>query len=109
MTDIFIAVTPDDRPRIASLADALRADGLTPHVEGAAEQVAAAPLTLVIWSKRSIDSADGGGLLELADQAKAKGSYAGVKLDDVDLPFGFGGLQLFDLAGWSGSPGDSRV
>jgi hypothetical protein len=109
MTDIFIAAAPEDRPRVAPLAEALRAAGLNPVTEGGVEQVAQMPLTLVTWSERSVDPAQDGGLLDLADKAKAKGSYAGVKIDDAPLPFGFGGLQLFDLSGWNGSPADPRV
>lgn len=109
MTDILIAAAPEDRSRGAPLAEALSDAGLSPGWADAADQVASVPLTLVIWSSRSADSALNGALLDLADKAKAKGGYAGVKIDDVDLPFGFGGLQLFDLAGWNGSPADPRV
>jgi hypothetical protein len=109
MTDILIAAAAEDRPRIAPLVDALRSAGLDPATGAGGEAVADAPLTLVIWSKGSVEAADAGGLLDLADKAKAKGSYAGAKIDDVALPFGFGGLQLFDLADWNGSAADPRI
>lgn len=105
MTDIFIAHAPEDEPRAARLADALRAAGLDIGSGGPDE----ARLTLVVWSTNSTDPARNGALLELADRAKAKDGYAGVRIDDVDLPFGFGGLQLIDLPGWSGAAGDPRV
>lgn len=105
MTDIFIAHAPEDGQRVAPLADALRAAGLDIALDGAAD----APLTAVIWSTNSTDPAKNGALLDLADKAKAKGGYAGVRIDDAELPFGFGGLQLIDLVGWSGAAGDPRV
>lgn len=109
MTDIFIAATPQDQARAAALAQAIEAAGLTVATDGGAERVAEATLTLVIWSASSADPAQGGALLDLADKAKVRGSYAGVRIDEVDLPFGFGGLQLFDLPGWNGSAADPRV
>lgn len=104
MTDIFIAHAPEDQARAALLVEALRGAGINAGSDGSA---ADAPLTAVIWSKSS--TAGQGAVLDHADKAKAKGSYAGIKIDEVDLPFGFGGLQLIDLAGWNGSAGDPRV
>jgi hypothetical protein len=109
MTDIFIAAAPADRPRVAPLTETLRAAGLNPVIEGGADRLGTAPLTLVVWSENSADPATDGGLIDLADKAKTKGSYAGVKLDDVALPFGFGGLQMFDLSGWRDAPSDPRL
>lgn len=100
MTDITIAIAPEDRSRIAPLTEALRATGIDAGLdEGGA-------LTLVVWSDRSTDMARNAALLDQADRAKARGGYAGVKIDDVELPFGFGGLQLIDLSGWNGTGGD---
>jgi hypothetical protein len=109
MTDIFIAAAPADRPRVAPLTETLRAAGLNPVMEGGADRLDTARLTLVVWSANSADPATDGGLIDLADKAKTKGSYAGVKLDDVALPFGFGGLQMFDLSGWRDAASDPRM
>ena len=32
-----------------------------------------------------------------------------VRIEDIDLPLGFGGLHTVDLIGWSGDPTDQRV
>ena len=104
MTHIVIAHAPEDKNRIAPLAEGLRAAGID---VGGDEGIAA--LTLLVWTERSVDAAANAALLDQADCAKARGAYAGVKLDDVELPFGFGGLQLFDLSEWNGSASDPRV
>jgi hypothetical protein len=108
MTDISIVAGPEDRSRVAPLLEALRQSGLNPVWEDSVPEQAAR-LTAIIWSRNSVDAAGHGDLLDAADKAKAKGTYAGVKIDDVDLPFGFGGLQLFDLSGWNGTAADPRL
>lgn len=102
MTKISIVHAPEDQSRIASLAEGLRAAGIDIDGDDGA-------IELVVWTERSVDAGANAALLDQADRAKARGAYAGVKLEDVELPFGFGGLQLFDLSGWGGSANDPRV
>jgi hypothetical protein len=68
-----------------------------------------AALTLLVWTERSVDAAANAACSTKRIAPRHAGAYAGVKLDDVELPFGFGGLQLFDLSEWNGSAGDPRV
>lgn len=95
MTDIFLAHVPEDGARVAPLADALRAAALDVRTDPAED----ARLTAVIWSRAAIEGEGHAALLDQADRAKARGTYLGVKLDLVNLPFGFGGLELIDLTG----------
>ena len=59
---------------------------------------ASAKLVLVLWSRASVDDATGGKVIDEAEAAKARGAYLGVLIDDVALPFGFGGSTPLDIA-----------
>ncbi len=38
----------------------------------------------------------------------SRGILLPIRMDDTDLPLGFGGLQTFDLSSWSGQPDDPK-
>ena len=117
MSDIVIISLPEDRERAAAIAAALRGAGIdlwwdqeTPaEAARRSEQLEAARLALVVWSKAGVDATRNEDLLDQADRAKGRGIYLGVPIDEVEMPFGYGGLQSVDLAKWSGKPGDSRL
>ncbi len=101
MTDIFLSYAPADSTRAASIAEALRGGGYT-VATGAREAGDAlstpARLSLVLWSVTSVDGERGGDVLDQAEAANARGAYLGVLIDDVGLPFGFGGSTPVDVA-----------
>jgi hypothetical protein len=101
MTDIFVSHAPADAARAAAVEMALRGAGYT--VDRGERQIVDAlmppvKLTLALWSRASVDDAGGGAVIDEAEDAKARGGYLGVLIDDVALPFGFGGTTPVDIA-----------
>lgn len=101
MTDIFVSHAPADASRAAAIVAALRGGGYSVvSGEREAEDALAAPakLSLALWSRASTDPDTGGAVIDQAEAANARGGYLGVMIDEVDLPFGFGGSTPVDIA-----------
>ncbi|MEO7865060.1 MAG: hypothetical protein ABIR63_04215, partial [Sphingomicrobium sp.] len=62
---------------------------------------------IVAWSKRSV-GAEGHFVCDEAARAKKAGSYVPIKIDEVDPPLGFGGIQALSFVGWKGKRSDPR-
>lgn len=112
MTDIFVSHVPADASRAAAIVEALRGGGYSVS-SGAREAVdelaAAAKLSLTLWSRASADPESGGDVLDQGEAAKARGGYLGVLIDEVALPFGFGGSSPVDVAPYrEGNDGKTR-
>lgn len=100
MTDITISYAVADQDRVATIVETLRREGYAVWwdrdiVPGAdrktviAEQMGQAKLNLVAWSQSSVEASD---VIAEAERAKGRRAYLGVLLDQVELPFGFGGV-----------------
>lgn len=55
---------------------------------------------IVLWSKDSVDSE---WVLDEANVAKQRQVLAPARLDDVEIPFGFGRIHTAPLIGWTGA------
>jgi hypothetical protein len=119
MSDVFFSYKREDRGRVAPLVAALRAVGIDTWWdqdipagghwrETIAERIAAAKLCVVAWSHGST-GADGRYVREEAELAATRSAYLGVLIDKVPPPFGFGGWQAVDLAGFSGRDDDPLI
>ncbi|MDQ8758278.1 toll/interleukin-1 receptor domain-containing protein [Sphingosinicella sp. LHD-64] len=119
MSDVFFSYKREDRGRVAPLVAALRAAGIDTWWdqdipagghwrETIAERIAAAKLGVVAWSHGST-GADGRYVREEAELAASRSAYLGVLIDKVPPPFGFGGWQAVDLAGFSGRDDDPLI
>jgi hypothetical protein len=114
MTDIFISYASEDQERVASIVQALRAADysvwwdrdIEPGVDrkvAIAEHLAEAKLNLVAWSRAAADPVAGKDVIDEAEHSNGRGAYLGVMLDQVELPFGFGGHEAVDVAPFKGS------
>lgn len=114
MSDIFLSYAAADADRAGAIVKGLRDAGygvwwdrdIQPGQErkaAIAGAMADARLCLVGWSRVSADPATGQDVIDEAEAAKGRGAYLGVLLDDVELPFGFGGYDPVDVAPFSGS------
>lgn len=117
MSDIVLSYAAADADRAAAIVEGLRAAGygvwwdrdIQPGQERRAAIAAAmadAKLCLVAWSRASVDPATGQDVIDEAEAAKGRGAYLGALLDEVELPFGFGGYDPVDVAPFRGSPPD---
>src|SRR4051794_29852742 len=118
MTDLFVSYKAEDRARIAPLVRALEQDGFAvwwdAHVgtgdqwrESIAEQLDAARLIIVVWSRHSIGP-NGQFVRDEATRALRRGAYFPIRIDRVDPPLGFGENQALDLTRWKGDRSDPR-
>ena len=101
MTDIFVSHAPADAARATAIADALRGGGYSVEAgqaEASGGLAAAAKLSLALWSRASTEGEGSGGVIDQAEAANARGGYLGALIDDVQLPFGFGGSTPVDIA-----------
>ncbi|WP_156678706.1 toll/interleukin-1 receptor domain-containing protein [Sphingomonas profundi] len=101
MSDIFVSHAQADGARAGAIVAALRGAGYDVTAGGRepADALAApAKLSLILWSRASVEAADGGAVLDQAEAANGRGGYLGVLLDEVALPFGFGGSSPVDVA-----------
>ncbi|TVV72483.1 TIR domain-containing protein [Sphingomonas solaris] len=95
MSDIFVSHAAADVARAAAVAEALRRAGHAVATGQREEGEAPARLSLVLWSRASVDD---NAVLDQAEAANARGGYLGVLIDEVTLPFGFGGSTPVDVA-----------
>lgn len=120
MADVFISYKRDDRPVAERLANALRQLGFEVwwdfellsgedfrHVIRAViDQCKSA---VIVWSRASVQSSF---VIDEASYALRLGRICPVRLDAVELPFGFGQRHVDDLSGWGGElshPGFQRL
>ena len=117
-TDVFVSYKAEDRSRLKPLVEALEAEGFTvwwdAHIGGGAhwrddiqEHLDAAKCIIVAWSKRSAGH-NGHFVRDEASRAQRRHVYVPIRLDDVELPLGFGEVQAISLKGWHGDRSDPR-
>lgn len=118
MANIFVSYKAEDRPRVLPLVKALEAEGFSlwwdMHIEGAEDwreqiqkELDAAQCVIVAWSKLAVGPS-GRFVRDEATRAQRLGTYLPIRIDDVDLPLGFGEVQAFDLVHWKGNANDPR-
>jgi hypothetical protein len=114
MADIFISYAREDAGWVEKLAAAIEAAGYsvwwdrnlgtgTRYLKETETQLRAAKATVVVWSKRSIEShwvADEAGL------ARDLGRIAPISMDGTMPPLGFGQYQATNFANWRGGDGE---
>jgi hypothetical protein len=107
MADIFFSYVAEDAARVAQIVQALRAKGLDidadrtvlagqNFVSEMSRRLAEAQAVVVVWSSRSISSAQ---VLDEASAARDQGKLVPVRIDAVEAPLGFRQLQSADLSG----------
>lgn len=110
MADVFISYKREERPQAERLSivleqlgfevwwdfDLLSGESYRTVIKAVIDQCKAA---VVLWSKRSVQSSF---VMDEAEYARQQGKLCPVRLDDVDLPFGFGGMHTGDLSQWDG-------
>ncbi|MSV28156.1 MAG: toll/interleukin-1 receptor domain-containing protein [Bryobacterales bacterium] len=112
MSDIFISYKREDESRVSVLRDALNDAGLDVwwdrEIAGGEKwrqriqtELDAARCVLVVWSEASIGPA-GDFVMDEANRAKHRGTLLQIRIDDVNLPLGFGEQQALDLLSWNG-------
>ena len=108
MPDIFISYSQKDEQRIRPFVNALEDQGWSvfwdrripagqtwrSHTGKALEE---ARCVIVAWSTNSIASE---WVIEEADKGKQRRILVPVRIDNVDPPLGFGGIQAADLINW---------
>ena len=118
MNDVFVSYKAEDRARLKPLVAALEAEGLSvwwdAHIgtgadwrEEIQQHLDAARCVIVAWSQRSVGP-EGQFVCDEAGRAKRAGSYVPIKIDEVDPPLGFGGIQALSFVGWKGKRSDPR-
>ena len=114
MSDIFISYAREDRDRVHVLARALESHGwsvfwdrqIPPGVEYEvfiSKAIASAKCVIVLWSIASVDS---NWVREEAADGRDRKILLPVCIDEVEIPFGFRGLQAANLTRWQGDPND---
>lgn len=114
MADVFISYKREDRERVASIASALSARGLsvfwdadTPigstWLEMLSREISACKVLLVAWSKHTEDVREARFVIsEVSRAEKYEKPIVPVLLDECQIPLGFDGMQAASLIGWSG-------
>lgn len=114
MADLFISYAREDRDTAQSLALALEQAGLTVwwdrRIAGGsdftrviAESLAGARLVLVLWSEISVQSSF---VRDESSRARDAGKLLPVRIEEVQLPLGFGQIHTLDLLDWDGDTDD---
>ncbi len=112
MADVFISYNSENRPAVEQIARVLELHGYSvwfdhalvagePFASPIERELRAAGAVLVIWSAGSVTS---DWVREEATLAKRLGTMIPVRLERVEVPLGFGTLQMVDLARWDGAP-----
>lgn len=110
MADVFISYKREDRAVAQRLAGALAqlgfevwwdlellaGDKFRKVIREVIDQCGAA---IVLWSAKSVDSDF---VIDEAGHALRRGRLCPVRIDAVELPFGFGQTHADDLSGWDG-------
>jgi hypothetical protein len=117
VADIFISYKSERRNAVAHVARILEDYGYSVWFDWAVlsgdnfirlieRELRAARVVLVLWCMRSVQSDY---VLEEAHLARKLGKIIPVRIEPVDLPFGFQLLDTFDLTAWDGSPGSPII
>ena len=112
--DVFISYARANRALAERLADNLEADGVTVwwdrNLVAGSEfasvieaRLLIAAVVVVLWSAESVRSSF---VRDESSRALKQGKLLPVRIEDVDLPLGFGQLHTLDLLGWDGDAGD---
>ena len=112
VTQVFVLYKRDDEQRVAVLVRALEREGLSvwwdrgiPGGEswrlGIQAALEEANCVIVVWSHHSVGPS-GDFVRDEAARAKRRGILVPVRVDDVDVPLGFGEVQSIDLTRWKG-------
>ena len=112
MADIFLSYKSEDRERAQRIEHALTALGWDvfwdeelrvgdQFREVLEVELARARCVVVLWSNRSVRSK---WVRDEASRADKRGKLVAVRIDDVEMPLGFGEMQAADLIGWTGDP-----
>ena len=116
--DVFVSYKSEDRARLTPLVAALEAEGFSvwwdAHIgtgtdwrDEIQQHLDAARCLIVAWSQRSVGP-DGHFVCDEAGRARKAGRYVPIKIDEVDPPLGFGGVQALSFVGWKGKRSDPR-
>jgi TIR domain len=113
MANVFISYAKEDRTFVDSFAAALDIAGhhvwfdrdlrAGPFRDQILANLMLADVAVVVWSARSIESRY---VLDESERAVSRGVLLPVRVDGAELPLGFGDIQTFDLALWSGQADD---
>jgi TIR domain-containing protein len=112
--DIFLCYAREDDDRAKRLVDVLQAKGWSvfwdqgirpgsPFAQEIETEISAAKCAIVLWSRRSVESAF---VRNEASFAMQRGALLPVLFDDVKPPLGFEDLVTWSLVGWSGQQDD---
>jgi tetratricopeptide (TPR) repeat protein len=112
--DVFVSYAREDRPLAEQLAHALSTSGLqvwwdrdlaagsefTAVIEA---KLLGAAVVIVLWSADSVRSSF---VRDESSRALKQGKLLPVRIDDIELPLGFGQLHTLDLLDWDGDADD---
>ncbi|MDO8772856.1 MAG: TIR domain-containing protein [Burkholderiaceae bacterium] len=112
--DVFVSYAREDRPLAEQLAHALSASGLqvwwdrdlaagsefTAVIEA---QLLGASVVVVLWSADSVHSSF---VRDESSRALKQGKLLPVRVENIELPLGFGQLHTLDLLDWEGDADD---
>ena len=112
MADIFLSYKSEDQARARRIERALTARGWDVFWDeelrlgdrfrqALAAELTSARCVVVLWSTLSVQSE---WVLDEASRANKRGKLIAVQIDDVELPLGFGEMQVGNLIGWDGDP-----
>ena len=112
--DVFISYARANRALSERLADGLSANGvqvwwdrnLVAGSEFASvieARLLSAAVVIVLWSAESVHSSF---VRDESSRALKQGKLLPVRIEEVELPLGFGQLHTLDLLGWDGDAGD---
>ena len=110
MADVFISYKREDRELAERLAHALEQLGFDvwwdfdllagdKYRRVIREVIDKCSAAIVLWSGKSVESDF---VMDEASHAKNRGKLCPARIDEVDLPFGFGQTHTDDLIGWDG-------
>ena len=113
-SDVFISYARENRATAEQLADALAEQGLrvwwdrdiaagSEFSEVIEAQLDAARVVLALWSHDSVRSAF---VRDESARALKSAKLLPVRIEEVDLPLGFGQIHTLDLIDWDGDTGD---
>jgi membrane-associated phospholipid phosphatase len=112
VADIFLSYKREDRERAQRVERALTARGwdvfwdteLLPGVAyraALAQEIARARCVVVLWSFASVESE-----FVMDEATRGKGKLVSARIDEVEVPLGFGQGHLANLVDWSGDASD---
>ena len=114
--DVFISYARANRALAEQLADGLAASGLrvwwdrnlvagSEFASVIEAQLLGAAVVVVLWSADSVHSSF---VRDESSRALKQGKLLPVRIEDVELPLGFGQLHTLDLLNWNGDAGGDK-